>query len=206
MTCCSFALMYDLIVSDLLFRVFPWQPAHSRQPLAVSFIWCIRSVFTAKFVYLCQIKTWCSGGLESIPAPYSSVSTRSAHKWSLCIRTMCVWCLCLRVFPGSRGAKPRLTSTGWPWFCMCLPLCEVSPQEDRDAPHASGTHCSACACVCVWQKPSDMPGEHISSSFARCYDDAQIWADRNRKAQGCIIMHGLLFIFHTASRSGDTQS
>lgn len=43
----------------------------------------------------------------------------------VCMGLACV-CVCVCVFPGSREAKQRLTSSRRPWVCMCLPLCKAS--------------------------------------------------------------------------------
>lgn len=58
------------------------------------------------------------------------VDLRASLYYLVCVHTVCMGlaCVCVWVcvFPGSREAKQRLTSSRRPWVCMCLPLCKAS--------------------------------------------------------------------------------
>lgn len=86
--------------------------------------------------------------------------------------------VCVCVFLSSRRVKQRLTSSSWPWVCMCLLLCEVSLLANRDASHKSGE------CCCMWVRPPDMP---VVPEYEQT----------DKEKQAAAYVHTFTFIFHT---------
>lgn len=88
-----------------------------------------------------------------------------------CVNAEYAWDECAQececVSPGSREAKLRLTSSSWPWVCMCLLLCEVSLLVMRPTSLEK-----AAMCVYVWgYKTHKSSKARTISGLVGCYEE-----------------------------------
>lgn len=123
-----------------------WQPAHRGLTLTMQFI--TRTHSDIQFIWE-----------KEKQRGFKSTFILSSVLF-ICMGLECT-SVCVRVcmFPGSREAKQRLTSSRRPWVCMCLPLCKVSSGDES---HEAGGRRGSCA------RPRDASAGKATQGWRPC--------------------------------------